>query len=82
MIWSDNAIGGDPALSCADSPSATLFCGDFSKFVLALWGSGLEVSVDVGGSNFGAAQATIRILCLADVLCTHPQAFTRISSIS
>jgi HK97 family phage major capsid protein len=81
FLWSDNGIAGQRAISTPDSPSATLFCGDFSQAVLATFGPGIELRYDPA-NDWNAGKVAWQVLCVCDIVVVQPSAFVRISSIT
>jgi hypothetical protein len=81
MIWDGSQIAGKPAAVSTDVPAATLFVGDWSKCLVALWGAGLEVQVDPF-TSFVSGAVQVRVVMHADVAFTKPAAFVRHTSVS
>jgi HK97 family phage major capsid protein len=81
FIWDDAGISGRPALSTPDAPAATLFVGDFSQAVLALFGPGIELRFDPH-NNYAAGLCAFQVLAMADIVFPQPAAFARIVSIT
>lgn len=76
MLWRDDKLADRPGYVTTDCPAATIFAGDWSKVLIALWGSGLEIAVDPFTSfQSGAIQA--RVMLDADVIFTKPAALLR-----
>jgi HK97 family phage major capsid protein len=81
MVWEAGQIAGKPAAVSTDVPSATIFAGDWSKCLVALWGAGLEVQVDPF-TSFATGTVQVRVVLHADVAFTQPTAFVRHTSAS
>lgn len=76
-IWTDDAtVVGKPAAVTTDCPAATIFAGDWSQILVALWGSGLTIEVDPY-SSFTTGAVQIRVLMHCDVNILKPAAFVR-----
>jgi len=82
FLWDNGQIAGETAISTPDAASTTLIVGDWTRCALLLWGPGLEIAVDRSGTNFNTGSVTFRVMAMADVVCTAPQAFVRIGSIT
>lgn len=76
MLWDGNTIAGKPAAVSTDVPAGTIFAGDFSKVIVALWGAGLEVQVDPF-TAFSSGAVQVRVMMYTDVAITKPAAFVR-----
>jgi len=81
FLWDDGRIAGAPALATLDAPAATLFVGDFSQCVLALFGPGIEVRFDPA-NNYNGGLVAYQVLCVCDIVFPQPAAFVRIASIT
>jgi HK97 family phage major capsid protein len=81
MVWEGSQIAGKPAAVSTDVPAATIFVGDWSKCLVALWGAGLEVQVDPF-TSFVSGAVQVRVVMHADVAFTKPAAFVRHTSVS
>lgn len=79
MIWTNNQVADKPAFVTTDCPAGTIFAGDWSKVLVAFWGSGVEIIVDPY-TNFKTGAIQIRVLLHADVAFTKPQAMLRHTS--
>jgi len=81
MIWEEDRIAGKPAAVSTDVPAATVFVGDWSKCLIALWGAGLEVEVDPY-TSFTSGAVLVRVMIHTDVIFSKPAAFVRHTSAS
>lgn len=79
MLWKDDQLADKPASVTTDCPAATIFAGDWSTVLLALWGTGIEIIVDPY-TNFKTGGIQVRALLHADVAFTKPQAMLRHTS--
>jgi len=83
FLWDDGRIAGSPALATPDAPASTLFVGDFSRAVLALFGPGVEIRFDPKGNfNFNNAFVTFQLLAMVDIVFVQPAAWVRVASIT
>lgn len=81
MIWAQNQVADRAAHVTTDCPASTIFAGDWSKVLVAFWGSGLEIVVDPY-TNFKTGAVQIRVMMSADVIVTKPAALLRHTSAS
>jgi HK97 family phage major capsid protein len=81
FLWDSDGIAGQPALSTPDAPAATLFCGDFSSAILALFGAGIEIRFDPNNVP-NSATAAFQVLAMFDIVFPQASAFVRVTSIS
>jgi HK97 family phage major capsid protein len=79
-IW-NGTMQGFPAMSSNQVASAVMYFGDWSKIVIAEWGT-LEIDTNPYGSGFGAGIIAVRALYSVDVGVRLPVAFSRASSIT
>jgi len=76
-LWTDdNKVVGRPANVTTDCPAATIFAGDWSQILVALWGSGPVIEVDPY-SAFTTGAVQVRVLMHCDVNFLKPKAFVR-----
>lgn len=80
-IWNDGKICGLPAVASTLAPAATLTCGDFSQVIIAMFGDGLEITINPF-SNFATGKIAYRAWLTADVSVTTPAAFAVATSIT
>ncbi len=80
-IWLDGTIAGFPAVASTLAPAATLTCGDFSQLIVAMFGDGLEITINPF-SNFATGKIAYRAWMTADVSVTTPAAFAVATSIT
>lgn len=73
-IWLDGTIAGFPAAVSTLAPAATLTCGDFTQLVIALFGDGVEITINPF-SNFATGKIAYRAWLTADVSLISPAAF-------
>ena len=81
MCWQDDRIAGKLADVSTNVPAATLFAGDFSQILVALWGAGLEIEIDPA-TNFATGVLQVRCVLHADVVFQKPGAFHRHTEVS
>ena len=81
MIWRENQVVDKPAFVTTDCPTGTIFAGDWSKVLVAFWGSGIEIVVDPY-TNFKTGAIQVRAMVSADVIVTKPAAMLRHTSFS
>lgn len=81
MIWRNNQLADKPAYVTTDCPAGTIFAGDWSKVMVALWGSGIEIVTDPF-TNFKLQAIQVRALIHADVIVSKPAAMLRHTSAS
>jgi HK97 family phage major capsid protein len=79
-IW-NGTMQGFPAMSSNQVATAVMYFGDWSKVVIAEWGT-LEIDTNPYGSGFGAGIIAVRALYSVDVGVRLPVAFSRASSIT
>lgn len=79
-IW-NGSMQGFPAMSSNQVATAIMYFGDWSKVVIAEWGT-LEIDTNPYGSGFGAGIVAVRALYSVDVGVRLPIAFSRASSIT
>ena len=75
MIW-DGGLDQYPAYVSTACPAATIFGGDWSQVLLAIWGSGVEIVVDPF-SGFRSNVVAFRAMVSTDVIVKKPGAFFR-----
>lgn len=84
-IWEGNiwagSITGIPALSSNQVEAAVAYFGDWSKLVVAEWGT-LEIDTNPYGSGFGAGVVSVRAIYSLDIGVRYPVAFSRAASIT
>jgi HK97 family phage major capsid protein len=84
-IWEGNlwagSVNGIPALASNQVATGVAYFGDWSKLVIAEWGT-LEIDTNPYGTGFGAGAISVRAIYSLDVGVRYPVAFTRASSIS
>lgn len=84
-LWEGNiwrgTMQGFPAMSSNQVASAVMYFGDWSKIVIAEWGT-LEIDTNPYGTGFGAGIIEIRALYSMDIGVRLPVAFSRASSIT
>jgi len=80
-IWLDGTISGFPAVASTLAPAASLTCGDFSQVIIAMFGDGLEITINPF-SNFATGKIAYRAWLTADVSVTTPAAFAVATSIT
>lgn len=80
-LWDDGKIAGNPALATPDAPASTLFVGDFSQALLALFGPGIELRFDPA-NNFNTGLVAWQVLAVSDIVFLQPSGFVRITSIT
>lgn len=80
-VWLDGTIAGFPAVVSTLAPAATLTCGDFSQLIIAMFGDGLEITINPY-SNFATGKISYRAWMTADVSVTTPAAFAVATSIT
>jgi HK97 family phage major capsid protein len=74
FLWADNdTIAGKPALVTTNCPSTSICCGDFSNFLIGLWGPAVA-TVDPF-TNKRSEKIEIVVTQLADVGAVWPNAF-------
>ena len=81
MIWRENQVVDKPAFVSTLNPTGTIFAGDWSKVLVAFWGSGIEIVVDPY-TNFKTGAIQIRAMVSADVIVTKPAAMLRHTNFS
>ena len=74
FIWDGEQIASRPGYVTTDIPSATMVAGDWSELILALWGTGLEFSINPY-ATFPARIVGARVLVSCDVGIWHLGAF-------
>jgi HK97 family phage major capsid protein len=81
FVWAADEMAGRPGFVSTDVPAATLIAGDFSRIVLALWGTGPVVEVNPY-ANFAAGIRGARLIVACDVAVTHATAFCVATSVT
>lgn len=81
MLWRNGQLVDRPGYVTTDCPAGTIFAGDWSKVLVAFWGSGIEIVVDPY-TNFKSGAIQVRALVHTDVAFTKPQALLRHTSVS
>ena len=81
MIWERNQVADKPGFVSTDVPAATIFAGDWSQCLVALWGTGLELQIDPY-TDFRSGAVTVRVFISADVVWLKPAAFVRHTTVS
>jgi HK97 family phage major capsid protein len=79
-IWSGSILGF-PAFSSNQVGSAVMYFGDWSKMVVAEWGT-LEIDTNPYGSGWGAGTIAVRAIYSMDIGVRYPVAFSRAGSIT
>jgi HK97 family phage major capsid protein len=74
-VWSNAAIGDTRAYATTTCPTGKLIVGDFSQLVLAIWGSGVDISID-GYTDWATGKITMRLLLSVDTALLHPASFS------
>jgi HK97 family phage major capsid protein len=84
-IWEGNlwngSVNGYTALASNQVASSTAYFGDWSKLVIAEWGT-LEIDTNPYGTGWGAGVLAVRAIYSMDVGVRYPVAFTIATSIS
>lgn len=84
-IWEGNLWGGSingyPALASNQVAASTAYFGDWSKLVIAEWGT-LEIDTNPYGTGWGAGVLAVRAIYSLDIGVRYPVAFTIAASIS
>lgn len=80
FVWDDDKIANRPAYVTTDITAATMLCGDWSKVVVGLWGSGLRVAHDPH-AGFASGIEAMRVMLVADSGLVTPTAFCKAVSI-
>jgi len=78
-LWENSQIADRPAHATSNCPSATIFLGDWGTVEVALWGAGIEISLDPF-TAFKTGAVAMRVLLSADVIFRRPAAFYRWTS--
>jgi HK97 family phage major capsid protein len=81
MLWDDGTILGAPAHATSRAPATTLIAGDFSRAIVALWGTGVRVEIDPY-SAFTTGVLSARLVLSCDFAFPQPAAFSVASSIT
>ena len=81
FVWEGGSIAGNLAIATPDAPASTLFVGDFSTAVLALWGPGIEIRFDPH-NDFDGARVAFQVVCMCDIVFPQPAAYVRIATIT
>ena len=79
-VWSNAAIGDTRAYATTTCPTGKLIVGDFSQLVLAVWGSGVDLSIDAF-TDWATGKITMRLLLSVDTGLMHPASFA-VASVS
>ncbi len=79
-IWSGSILGF-PAFSSNQVGTAVMYFGDWSKMVVAEWGT-LEIDTNPYGSGWGAGTIAVRAIYSMDIGVRYPVAFSRAASIT
>lgn len=79
MLWAGNELVDKPGFVTTDCPAGTIYAGDWSQVLIALWGSGIEIVVDPF-SSFQTGAIQVRVLMHADVNFLKPAALLRHTS--
>lgn len=79
-IW-QGTMQGFPAFSSNQVATAVMYFGDWSKLVVAEWGT-LEIDTNPYGTGFGAGIIAVRALYSMDIGVRLPVAFSRAGSIT
>jgi len=78
-------VRGIPAFASNSMPAATVLYGDFSAVTVPIWG-GVQMLVDpfsgVSGTNFKAAEISVRLAFTYDVVVRYPQSFYVLTGVS
>lgn len=80
-IWNDQGIAGIKAFATTSAPTDALFCGPWDHLVVALWGSGPQITINPFAS-FNTGGLAMRVLLAADVGFLSRRAFARSTSIT
>lgn len=84
-IWEGNlwsgSVNGYTALASNQVASSTAYFGDWSKLVIAEWGT-LEIDTNPYGTGWGAGVLAVRAIYSMDVGVRYPVAFTIATSIN
>jgi hypothetical protein len=81
VIWDNDRIANRAAYATPDAAASSLLCGDWSKVVVGLWGSGLRVAHDPN-AGFAAGIEALRVMLVADCGLLAPGAFCKSVSIT
>ena len=81
FLWDDSGVLGMPSAATINTTADVLVCGDFSRAIVALWGSGVVVEIDPF-TNFATAKISARVLLPCDVAFSPQAAFVISSSIT
>jgi HK97 family phage major capsid protein len=79
-VWNNAAIGDTKAYATTTCPTGKLIVGDFSQLVLAVWGSGVDLSIDAF-TDWATGKITMRLLLSVDTGLMHPASFA-VASVS
>ncbi len=80
-LWDDGTILGRPAHATKLAPATTLICGDFSKAIVALWGTGIRIEIDPY-TSFTTGVLSARVVLDVDLAFPQPTAFSVATSIT
>jgi len=78
-LWTGNELVDRPGFVSTDCPAGTIYAGDWSQVLIALWGSGIEIVVDPY-TSFQTGAIQVRVLMHADVVILKPAALLRHTS--
>jgi len=70
-------MNGYPALTTKNCPTGYVIFGDWSEFIIGLWGA-IGLAVDPYGSNFSKGSVSVRALADVDFAVRHPESFAEI----
>jgi HK97 family phage major capsid protein len=74
FLWDDGSILGRPAHATKNAPASTLIVGDFSQMSIGIFGPGIRIDIDPS-QDFERAGLVARVMLLADVALSRPEAF-------
>jgi HK97 family phage major capsid protein len=75
-IWDDDKIANRSAYCSPDLPNGSLVAGDFSKVIVGIWGSGIQVEINPN-QDFNRGRAAVRVVLMGDVGVLQYGAFVR-----
>lgn len=81
FLWENGRILGQQAIATKLAPAAALAVGDWSTVRVLLWGPGIRIDVDPS-TLFNTGGIVLRAMVFADVIFSHPAAFSVSTSIT
>ena len=81
FVWDNDSVCNRPGYCTADMTTGLMLAGDFSRAILGIWGTGIELAINPF-TDFAAGVMAARVLVTVDLCVPQLSAFVKTTTVT